>query len=113
MLRYGESSYQDNKPDCYGRSSYFSARDPDCQRCEFFEDCHDSIRGSRVRSVSPARSIRVNSQKPTDGAASAKGEAGTIRENETASQRFIKDCATGACRGAAWEAYQFFCNFRF
>jgi hypothetical protein len=112
LLRYGDS-YRDNKPDCFGRSSYFSSRDPECHRCEFYDDCHGAVRGSRVRPVSSVRPIKVNTPRPADGATSAKGEAGVIRDGETASQRFVKDCATGACRGAAWEAYQFFCNFRF
>ena len=111
-MRYGGNSARSNRPECYGRSQYFSAGDADCQRCEFFDDCEETVSSPRIR----PRSVRINNPRPVhkgDGAATTSNESGVIREDETAGQRFVKDCATGACRGAAWEAYQFFCNFRF
>ena len=42
-----------------------------------------------------------------------KGESGIVKPDETWSQRMLKDVMTGACRGGAWELYQFFCRNRF
>lgn len=110
MLRYGESRSQ--KPDCYGRESYFNTRDPDCQRCDFFDDCADEIK-SRRRGSSSVRSVYPRREERSNEVLKAKTHAGIVQEGESPGGRFLRDCLTGACRGAAWEAYEFFCQFRF
>ena len=109
MLRYGERRAE--KPDCYDREGYFNSNDPDCQRCDWCSECErrDRIRHNSVNI--PINSYRSNMRNPIE--AEPDTDAGIVKENETAGQRFFKDCLTGACRGAALEAYRFFLRFRF
>jgi hypothetical protein len=112
MLKYADR-YPDRSArlECFGRSAYYSSRDHDCQRCDFFEECGDAVNG-RGRSV-PTR-IR-GSKRRTEGSGVEESDtpAGVIEEEESGLERFARDCATGACRGAMWEGYQFFVRFRF
>ncbi|MFW9801041.1 MAG: hypothetical protein ACFFFC_00190 [Candidatus Thorarchaeota archaeon] len=109
MLRYGNRRF--DKPNCYGKENYFNENDSDCERCDWCEDCENAVRSKRYGTSIPVNTIR-NKEGPTEVFGSST-EAGIIREGETAGQRFVKDCLTGACRGIAWEAYRFFWKFRF
>ena len=108
-LRYGDQfPSTEREPECFGRSAYYNPRDSDCRRCPFMDDCGDEIRSRRG---GPSRSSRP-SERSTSGI-EVQGEAGDVQEEETATNRFFRDCLTGACRGALWEGYQFFKRFRF
>ena len=107
MLRYGDRL---RKPECYGNAVDHNRQDPDCQRCDFFDDCRDSIDRKRSRSVPINRPSRVDTRSEM---MRSETRAGIIKEGESAGERFLRDCMTGACRGASWEAYEFFCKFRF
>jgi hypothetical protein len=111
--------YQDRFPrrhaeehkDCFGREAYYRSTDPECQRCADYDECSDTIRdkrygGSRI-------SVRDRDRDEEKVEVLKAGKAGEVREGETPFTRFCKDCATGACRGALYEGYQFFCRFRF
>jgi hypothetical protein len=83
-------------------------------------DCESAVRGVRPRmgglSISrPVMRTSASSSSPgrQDGATDSKTPTGEIQEGETWGNRMVKDVATGACRGGAWELYQFFVNFRF
>jgi len=83
-------------------------------------DCESAVRGVRPRmgGLSISRPVTrtpasIPSSSRQDGATDAKTPAGDIQEGETWGARMAKDVATGACRGGAWELYQFFVNFRF
>ncbi|MCK4306549.1 MAG: hypothetical protein KAY24_20065 [Candidatus Eisenbacteria sp.] len=116
-LRYGDR-FPDRgaRLECFGRSAYYSSGDHDCQRCDFFEECGDAV-NNRSRSI-PVRNSGVSSgvrkrQPEGRGVEESDTPAGAIEEEESGFERFAKDCATGACRGAMWEGYQFFVRFRF
>jgi hypothetical protein len=55
----------------------------------------------------------MNVGKPQPIAVGLDSPAGVIANEESGFERFARDCATGACRGAMWEGYQFFVRFRF
>lgn len=113
-LRYGDRFPRrtvEDHPDCFGREAYYRSTDPECQRCHAYDECSEVIRdkrhggGTRIGVRGDPHEEKVEVLKA--------GKAGEIQEGETPFNRFCKDCVTGACRGAAYEAYQFFCRFRF
>lgn len=114
-LRYADRyPATEQTPQCFGRTAYYSSRDQDCQRCSFFNECGDEIRSRRstITTRSPARTTSSDTP-PHEVERYNSGDAGVIREGETAAQRFLRDCLTGACRGGLYEGYRFFNKFRF
>lgn len=118
MLRYSDRfprrEASNNHPDCLGREAYYRSTDPECQRCSSYDECSDIIRDKRHGVGSGAGTTRIPVQREQGVEVThALNKAGEVQEGETAFNRFCKDCVTGACRGAAYEAYQYFCRFRF
>lgn len=115
--RFGQSRRTEETRDCFGRDAYFDPNDAECRRCHLFNACEERIGNSRQH-YSPLRTSRTsrtsrNIRTEDSEEALPRGEAGIVREEETGGERFLYDLLTGAARGAFWEAYQFFCNFRF
>lgn len=114
-LRYADRfPDRQERPDCFGRAAYYSSTDNDCRRCDYFEECGDAVGRRRVIPVrGPAATPTPTYRSRNDGVEASDTRAGEIAEDESGLERFAKDCATGACRGAMWEGYQFFVKFRF
>lgn len=118
-LRYADRHPREEKvPECYGRDAYYDPKCSECRRCHFEYDCRDEINSRRgtpvpVRreapSVSPGRAVP---SMPTRRGPDERTHAGIIMEGETAFERFMKDCATGACRGFFEEGSDFFRYWR-
>lgn len=100
----------EERPDCFGREAYYRSTDPECQRCPHYDECTDVIRDKR-HGIGSRIPVRDRDDEKVE--VLKAGKAGEVREGETPFNRFCKDCATGACRGALYEGYQFFCRFRF
>jgi hypothetical protein len=114
-LRYADRHPKEERvPECYGREAYFDPKCSECRRCHFEYDCRDEIKGRRSpapsvrRTEAPSRGPVVPSRRGPD----ERTHAGIIMEGETAFERFMKDCATGACRGFFEEGSDFFRYWR-
>lgn len=106
---------QSSSRTCFGRENYYHPNDHACRHCTDRERCVDEIQAARRGPGSRSRRVpttRGPSDHP-DGVELSTSSAGQVQEGESAFSRFLKDCATGACRGAAWESYQFFREYRF
>lgn len=115
MLRYSDRHPREERvPECYGRDSYYDQESSECRRCRFQHDCEDEIRNKRgvripvSKQETPSRpSQSLGMRGPED-----RTHAGIILEGETPLERFLKDCATGACRGFFEEGCDFFRHWR-
>lgn len=114
-LRYADRHPREERvPECFGRDAYFDPKCSECRRCHFEYDCRNEInsrKGTSVpvrRSEPPSRAPTVPSRKGPD----SRTHAGIIMEGETAFERFMKDCLTGACRGFFEEGSDFFRYWR-
>jgi hypothetical protein len=117
-LRYADRHPREEKvPECFGRDAYFDPKCSECRRCHLEYECRDEIH-SRKGTPIPVRRVENTTYAPTPGRVisnmpSRRGpddrtHAGIIQENETAFERFMKDCLTGACRGFFEEGSDFF-----
>ena len=114
-LRYGDRHPRSERfPDCFGRDAYYDSRCTDCMRCGYEQDCRDEINHKKGISVPVERSRTVNkpAQRQDRRGPEERTHAGILLEDETPFQRFIKDCATGACRGFFEEGCEFFRYWR-
>lgn len=121
-LRYADRHPKEERlPECYGREAYFDPKCSECKRCHFEFDCRDEIRNRKGNNtVSPSvrrheptsRSSSSPSRMPERRGPDERTHAGIIMENEAPFERFLKDCATGACRGFFEEGSDFFRYWR-
>jgi hypothetical protein len=113
-LRYADRHPRDERvPECYGRGAYFDPKCSECNRCEFEYGCRDEVRGRQSppsvrRTEAPSRVHNTPTRRGPD----SRTHAGIVQEGETAFERFMKDCATGACRGFFEEGSDFFRYWR-
>jgi len=117
MLRYADRYPRSERvPECFGREAYFDSSCSECRRCHFMDDCKQEIRGRRSSSI-PIRRHTEGRRTPSGPSLSMRGpedrtHAGVVLEGETPFERFVKDCATGACRGFFEEGCDFFRHWR-
>lgn len=116
------SEQQANRtPPCFGRKSLYCPDSDECSNCSYEMQCVDKIDEEQsykqeVPSIQPQKKVPANDHNEfLDYSNSLMGNtaAGVVRPGETTLQRFCKDALTGACRGMAFEVYEFFKRFRF
>lgn len=116
-LRYADRHPREERvPECFGREAYFDPKCSECRRCHFEYDCRDEINNRRPSSSIPVRRTEAPN-RPMPSMPARRGQenrthAGIILEGETAFNRFLKDCVTGACRGFFEEGSDFFRYWR-
>lgn len=117
-LRYADRHPREERvPECFGREAYFDPKCSECRRCHLEYDCRDEINSRKPSSSIPVRRPEAPSRSPVSSMPVRRGpedrtHAGIILEGETAFNRFLKDCVTGACRGFFEEGSDFFRYWR-
>lgn len=105
-------STQAQKPNCWGNERTFDPSDSECSGCRFRHSCAANIerqdRTERGGSTVPVRT----SGRRDDGGVVGKYEGGQVEAHEKPIERFLKDAAAGALRGAFFEMYNFWRNYR-
>jgi hypothetical protein len=114
-LRYADRHPREERvPECFGREAYFDPKCSECRRCHFEYDCRDEIKSRKGSTSVPVRreAPSVRPGPPARRGPDERTHAGIIMEGETAFERFMKDCVTGACRGFFEEGSDFFRYWR-
>jgi hypothetical protein len=106
-LRYSDRFPRKEHPDCFGHSTYYEENSRRCNECHYADECFEEINNVEPNHTTN-HTINHIEQKPE-----VLTRAAEFKEGQSPAERFFRDTLTGAVRGALYEAYDFFCRFRF
>lgn len=122
---YGNRS--DDTPNCWGRQSTYDPTDPECNDCRYLHSCREEAEGNGGRTFrkqyrsTPRRSTRTEEGvedvsydrgEPVKVEVMNKKAGKMVKKEQSVGERFLKDAASGAIRGALYEMYQFWKRYR-
>lgn len=117
-MGYADHVSSPTRPACWGNPRSYDPNDTEeCGECRFRNSCKAEVNSkTRVAASSnnsPGRTYyRPRGSMPNDEDVRSEYMSGIVEEGEKPFERFAKDAAAGALRGAFYEMYQFWRRYR-
>lgn len=105
------ASRRRERPTCWGHAEAYDPYEGECQHCRFQHTCREEVERGGEEEVYHVPVSRPREDHSGVEVQPPRGKA-MVKPKERAIDRFLKDAAVGACRGALWEMYQFMKRYR-
>jgi hypothetical protein len=107
------ASRRRERPTCWGHAEAYDPYEGECQHCRYQHTCREEIESGGEEDVYHMPVNRPSRREDSTGVEVQPNRSkALVKPKERAIDRFLKDAAIGAVRGALWEMYQFAKRYR-